>query len=66
MRTTLDIPSDLLEAARRAADSRTKRETVIAGLEELIKRAEREELRQLAGRMRLRVNVPRSRRRRSP
>jgi Arc/MetJ family transcription regulator len=66
MRTTVDIPSDLLEAARRAADSRTKRETVIAGLEELIKRAEREELRQLAGRMRLRVNVPRSRRRRSP
>ena len=66
MRTTVDIPSDLLEAARRAADSRTKRETVIAGLEELIKRAEREELRQLAGRMRLRVNLPRSRRRRSP
>jgi hypothetical protein len=66
MRTTVDIPSDLLEAARRAADSRTKRETVIAGLEELIKRAEREELRQLAGRIRLRVDVPRSRRRRSP
>jgi Arc/MetJ family transcription regulator len=66
MRTTVDIPSELLEAARRAADSRTKRETVIAGLEELIKRAEREELRQLAGRIRLRVDVPRSRRRRSP
>ena len=66
MRTTVDIPSDLLEAARRAADSRTKRETVIAGLEELIKKSEREELRQLAGRMRLRVNLPRSRRRRSP
>ena len=66
MRTTVDIPSDLLEAARRAADARTKRETVIAGLEELIKRSEREELRHLAGRMRLRVNVPRSRRRRIP
>jgi len=66
MRTTVDIPGDLLEAARRAADSRTKRETVIAGLEELIKKSEREELRQLAGRMRLRVNLPRSRRRRSP
>ena len=66
MRTTVDIPSDLLEAARRAADSRTKRETVIAGLEELIKKSEREELRQLAGRMRLRVNLPRSRQRRRP
>ena len=65
MRTTLDIPEDLLEAARRATDLRTKRETVIAGLEELIKKAEREELRALAGRMRLRVDLVRSRRRRS-
>jgi Arc/MetJ family transcription regulator len=65
MRTTLDIPEDLLEAARRATDLRTKRETVIAGLEELIRKAQREELRALAGRMRLRVDLARSRRRRS-
>jgi Arc/MetJ family transcription regulator len=64
MRTTMDIPDDLLEAARRAMDLRTKREAVIAGLEELIRKSERQELRSLAGRMRLRVNIARSRRRR--
>lgn len=59
----MDIPEDLLETARRAMDLRTKREAVIAGLEELIKKSERDELRGLAGRMRLRVSIPRSRRR---
>ena len=33
MRTTLDLPAETLEKARRAANLRTKRETVIAGLE---------------------------------
>ncbi len=65
MRTTLDLPADLVEAARRAADLRTKRETVIAGLEELIKKKERDELRALAGRLRVRTDLARSRRRRS-
>ncbi len=61
MRTTLDLPEDTLEKARRAANLRTKRETVIAGLEELIRKSKREELRGLAGRIRLDVDVPRSR-----
>jgi Bacterial antitoxin of type II TA system, VapB len=64
MRTTLDIPSEKLEAARRAANLRTKRETVIAGLEELIRKAKREELRELPGRIRLHVDISRSRERR--
>ncbi len=65
MRTTLDIPEEILERARRAANLRTKRETVIAGLEELIKKDKREELRGLAGRIRLNVDLSRSRRRSS-
>ena len=65
MRTTLDLPEDLLEKARRETGLRTKRETVIAGLDELIRRSEREELRALAGRIRLRVDLKRSRRRKS-
>lgn len=65
MRTTLDIPEEILERARRAANLRTKRETVIAGLEELIKKNKREELRGLAGRIRLNVDLSRSRRRSS-
>ncbi len=65
MRTTLDIPEEILEEARQACGHRTKRETVISGLEELIKKAKREELRRLAGKMRLRIDLARSRRRRT-
>lgn len=64
MRTTLDLPEEMLENARRAARLRTKTETVIAGLEELIRKSKREELRGLAGRTRLKVDVARSRDRR--
>jgi len=64
MRTTLDIPESTLEEARRAANLRTKRETVIAGLEELIRKSKREELRGLAGKIRLDVDLTRSRERR--
>ena len=64
MRTTLDLPLDTLEKARRAANLRTKRETVIAGLEELIRKSKREELRGLAGRVPLDVDLARSRHRR--
>ncbi|MDQ5872952.1 MAG: type II toxin-antitoxin system VapB family antitoxin [Acidobacteriota bacterium] len=64
MRTTLDLPEETLEKARRAANLRTKRETVIAGLEELIRKYKREELRGLVGRVRLEGDVPRSRDRR--
>lgn len=63
MRTTLDLPDDLLEEARRAAHLSTKREAVIAGLEELIRRSRREELRRLAGRLDLAVDVAESRER---
>lgn len=64
MRTTLDLPAETLEEARRAAGLRTKIETVIAGLEERIRKSKREELRGLAGKIRLDVNVSRSRERR--
>jgi Arc/MetJ family transcription regulator len=65
MRTTLDLPEDTLEKARRAANLRTKRETVIAGLEELIRKGKREELLRLAGKIRLDVDLNRSRQRHS-
>lgn len=53
MRTTVDLPEDLLEKARRATDSKTMRETIILGLEELVKKDLREQLRQLAGKMQI-------------
>jgi Arc/MetJ family transcription regulator len=64
MRTTLDIPVETIEKAMRAANLRTKRETVIAGLEELIRKSRRAELRGLAGKIRLKVDVSRCRERR--
>ena len=65
MRTTLDLPPETLESARRAAGLATKRETVIAGLEELIRKGKREQLRRLAGRLRLKIDLTRSRKRKS-
>ncbi len=65
MRTTLDLPEETLDRARRAANLRTKTETVIAGLEELIRKGEREELRRLAGRIPLDIDLVRSRRRKA-
>lgn len=65
MRTTLDIPEDLLEEAVRATRAKTKREAVIAGLEELIRKSRREELRSLAGKVELTVDLARSRKSRN-
>ena len=64
MRTTVDIPDDLLERACLAANSRTKREAILAGLEELIRKAKREELRRLPGRIDLDIDIDVSRARR--
>jgi Arc/MetJ family transcription regulator len=61
MRTTVDLPEELLEEARRATDSKTMRETLILALEELIKKGKREQLRQLAGKIDLDLDLSRSR-----
>lgn len=57
----MDIPADLMERARKAAALSSKRETVIAGLEELIRRADRDALRSMAGKIDLQVDLGRSR-----
>ena len=59
----MDLPEDLLEKARRATDSKTMRETIILGLEELVKKDLREQLRQLAGKIQLDFDPSKSRRR---
>jgi Arc/MetJ family transcription regulator len=65
MRTTLEIPDDLLEEARRATHLRTKREVVIAGLEELVRKAHREDLRRMAGKIELDVDLRRARKKKA-
>ena len=63
MRTTLEIPGTLLEEARKAARLSTKRETVVAGLNELLRKAKREDLRRLAGRIDLKIDLRKARQR---
>ena len=63
MRTTLDLPEDLLDSARRALGFKSKTDTIIVALRELVRRHRIEELKGLLGRVELDVDVERSRRR---
>jgi Arc/MetJ family transcription regulator len=63
MRTTLDLPEELVESARVALGFKSKTDTVVMALRELVRRHRLEELKALLGRVRLDVDVPHSRRR---
>lgn len=63
MRTTLDLPEDLLEEARRLLAFKSKTDTVVFSLRELVRRKRIEEIKNLAGKVRLDVDLDRSRRR---
>jgi Arc/MetJ family transcription regulator len=63
MRTTLDLPDDLLEEARTALGFKSKTDTVVMALRELVRRRRLDELKALMGRVDLHVNLPASRRR---
>lgn len=63
MRTTLDLPEDLLEEARTSVGYKSKTDTVVLALRELVRRRRIEELKTLMGRVRLEIDVPASRRR---
>jgi hypothetical protein len=66
MRTTLDIPAPLIEEARRLLGFKSKTDTVVLSLQELIRRKRIEELKEMMGSVRLEIDVPRSRRRPRP
>ena len=61
MRTTVELPEDLLDEARRWSDAKTMRETLVLALEELVRKGKREELRKLAGKIHLDLDLSRSR-----
>lgn len=63
MRTTLDLPEELVESAREALGFKSKTDTIIVALRELVRRHRLEELKGLLGRVELDVDVARSRRR---
>jgi Arc/MetJ family transcription regulator len=63
MRTTLDIPEDLIREATELLGFKSKTDVVILALRELIRRRHLEELKGLAGKATVEVDVARSRRR---
>lgn len=63
MRTTLDIPGELIEEAQRLLGFKSKTDTVVVSLRELIRHRRIEALKALLGKVRLDVDVRASRRR---
>ncbi|MEZ5285728.1 MAG: type II toxin-antitoxin system VapB family antitoxin [Vicinamibacterales bacterium] len=63
MRTTLDLPEGLVEEARDAAGFKSKTDTVVYALREVVRRKRLEELKGLFGTMQIEVDIARSRRR---
>jgi len=63
MRTTLDLPAGLIEEARNILGFKSKTDTVVLALREVVRRSRVDELKALMGRVQLDVDIPRSRRR---
>ena len=63
MRTTLDIPEPLIEEARQLLGFKSKTDTVVLSLQELIRRRRIDELKSMMGNVKLEIDVPKSRRR---
>lgn len=63
MRTTLDIPEPLIDEARSLLGFKSKTDTVVLALRELIRRQRIEQLKELMGSVELDVDTVASRRR---
>lgn len=57
MRTTLDLPEDLLAEAMRVTDSKTKTKVIITALEELIRKAKIAEIKEYKGAVNLDIDL---------
>jgi hypothetical protein len=63
MRTTLDLPGPLLDEAQRLLGFKSKTDTIVLSLTELVRRRRIDELKSLVGRVDLGIDLGRSRRR---
>lgn len=63
MRTTLDIPEALMDEARSLLGLKSKTDTVILSLQELVRRKRIAELKSMLGKVKLDIDIPASRRR---
>jgi hypothetical protein len=63
MRTTLDLPENLVEEARRMLGFKSKTDTIVFALSELVRRRRIDQLKSLMGSIRLDIDLEKSRRR---
>lgn len=64
LRTTVDLPEELVEKARRLYGTKTRTATLILGLQKLIDDKRIEDLRSLRGKLKLDIDLKRSRKNR--
>lgn len=57
MRTTLDLPEDLLQKAMSAANIKTKTQVITLALQELIRKSELSELKKYKGKIDLDIDL---------
>ena len=57
MKTTFDLPQHLLSEAMSLTNARTKTQTVIIALEELVKKIKLQELKSFKGQLELDINL---------
>lgn len=57
MRTTLDLPEDLLTKAMSLVQIKTKTQVIIVALQELIRKAELSELKKFKGKINLDIDL---------
>lgn len=57
MRTTLDLPEDLLEKAMSLSHVKTKTQVITLALQELIRKAELSELKKFKGKIHLDIDL---------
>ena len=66
MRTTLDIPEELIEEARKLLGFKSKTDTIVLSLRELVRRKRIEQIKEILGSIDLEINLGDSRRRPRP
>jgi hypothetical protein len=57
MRTTLDIPEDLVEEAMKATNIKTKTKVIVAALEQLIRKSKIAEIKNYKGKVDLAIDL---------
>lgn len=63
MRTTLDLPEGLVEEAKAILGYKSKTDTIVFALQELIRHRKIQQLKAMFGTVRVDLDIPRSRRR---